>query len=209
MIKALIFDVGGVLFLPKDGKKEKHLLSSFYEACLLLKDFGIDTSNTKEELREVYLKSSMGDIIKEETANLMASILKVSPERLEEAFKKVYADNTCENIELYEYLLALRSRGYKIGILTTQFHLSKEVLVPKKYYKDFDALEISCDDKIKKPDKKAFELILKRLGVKENNSVFIDDQQKNLDAAKEVGMETVLFKDNKQFFQELNSLLPY
>lgn len=37
-IKALIFDIGEVLFLAKDNGKEKNLLSSFREACLLLND---------------------------------------------------------------------------------------------------------------------------------------------------------------------------
>lgn len=205
-IKALIFDVGGVLFLPKNNRKVKHLLSSFGEACLLLKEFGIDTSRSLKVLFDIYIKSSRGEISKEKTLDLMSKELNLSPQKLEELFGKVYRENTLENKELYDYVLELKKKGYKIGILSTQFHLSKDILIPKKYYKNFDALEISCDDKLRKPDEKAFRLILQRLKVKPKNSVFIDDKQENLDVAESIGMKTALFENNKQFLSHLKKL---
>lgn len=205
-IKALIFDVGGVLFLPKNNGKVKHLLSSFGEACLLLKKFGIDTSRSLKVLFDIYIKSSRGEISKEKTLDLMSKELNLSPQKLEELFGKVYRENTLENKELYAYVLELKKKGYKIGILSTQFHLSKDILIPKKYYKNFDALEISCDDKLRKPDEKAFRLILQRLKVKPKNSVFIDDKQENLDVAESIGMKTALFENNKQFLSHLKKL---
>lgn len=205
-IKALIFDVGGVLFLPKNNGKVKHLLSSFGEACLLLKEFGIDTSRSLKVLFDIYIKSSRGEISKEKTLDLMSKELNLSPQKLEELFGKVYRENTLENKELYDYVLELKKKGYKIGILSTQFHLSKDILIPKKYYKNFDALEISCDDKLRKPDEKAFRLILQRLKVKPKNSVFIDDKQENLDVAESIGMKTALFENNKQFLSHLKKL---
>lgn len=205
-IKALIFDVGGVLFLAKDNGREKHLLSSFKEVCLLLKDFGVDVSESQKALSDIYQQSSRGDISKEETLNLMSAELNMSPEKLEGLFKKVYINNTVENNELYNHVLELKKKGYKIGILSTQFHLSKDILIPHKYYENFDALEISCDDGLKKPDEKAFELIIQRLEVKPEESIFIDDKQENLDAAENLGMNTALFENNEQFFSCLSEM---
>ena len=34
-------------------------------------------------------------------------------------------------------------------------------------------------------------------------TLFVDDKQKNLDAAEELGMKTVIFKNNTQFFRDL------
>ena len=79
-------------------------------------------------------------------------------------------------------------------------------MIPNKYYENFDAIEISCDDKLRKPDKKSFELIFKRLDVNPKESLFLDDKQENLDEAKKLGMKTVLFKTNKQFFLDLEKL---
>ncbi|GEM_PF-3468985 len=58
-IKALIFDIGGVLFLAKEENNEKHLLSSFRRACLHLNDFGIDTYDRIDELFSIYRQSSV------------------------------------------------------------------------------------------------------------------------------------------------------
>ncbi|MCK5416816.1 HAD-IA family hydrolase, partial [Candidatus Parcubacteria bacterium] len=205
-IKALIFDIGGVLFLAKKNGKEKNLLSSFREACLLLGNFGIDASMFLEELISIYRQSSVGNISKEETMNLMSNVLKISPKEVERLFKNVYSNNTIENNELYNYVLDLKKDNYKIGILSNQFHLSKDVLVPNKYYKNFDALEISSDDKLKKPDEKAFILILEKLKVKPEESIFVDDKQENLDVAEKLKMKTIIFKNNTQFFSRLKEL---
>lgn len=212
-IKALIFDVGGVLFLVKNKKKRKskNLLSSFKEACLLLKGIDINLNEVYDFLKEIYIKSSRGEFSKKQTLKLLSNELGISIEKTEKAFKDVYKKNTIENKKLYSYIIKLKRKGYKIGILSIQFHLSKSILIPKKYYKNFDALEISCDDKLRKPDEKAFKLILKRLNVKPEESVFVDDKQENLNAAEKLGMKTALFESNKQFFKQLkklNILLP-
>ena len=107
-IKALIFDVGGVLFLPKDNGKEKHLLSSFKEACLFLGEFGINAEESFKNLRNIYLDSSRGKISKEKTLNLMSKELGVPQKRLEGLFEKIYRDNTIENKELYDYVIGLK-----------------------------------------------------------------------------------------------------
>ena len=52
-IKALIFDIGGVLFFPKENGREKHLLSSFKEACLLAKNFDVNALNHWAELFDI------------------------------------------------------------------------------------------------------------------------------------------------------------
>lgn len=205
-IKALIFDIGGVLFLAKDNGKEKNLLSSFKEACLLLNDFGINTSMLLEELFEIYKQSSVGSISKKETMDLMSDVLKISPKKIEKLFQSVYANNAIENNKLYDYILGLKKDGYKIGILSNQFHLSKNILVPDKYYENFDALDISSDDGFKKPDKRAFISILEKLKIKPEEAIFVDDKQENLDIAEKLKMKTAIFKANTQFLSKLKKL---
>ncbi len=204
-IKAVIFDVGEVLFLAKDKKKERNLLSSFRETCLLLKNVDANLEQVYEDTREIYFKSSAGKISKKETLKQFSEKLGISPEKTEKAFEAVYKNNTIENKKLYNYILKLKKGGYKIGISSIQFHLSKEILIPKKYYENFDALQISCDDGLRKPDKKAFEFVLKKLKAEPEESIFIDDKQNNLDAAKELGMKTILFKNNRQLIKDLKN----
>ena len=207
-IKALIFDVGAVLCLVKNMKKRtsKNLLSSYREACFLLKDISVDPEQVYSNTKEIYFKSSAGKISKTEALGLFSKALDVSPKKTEKVFEDVYRKNTIENKKLYDHVLKLKKEGYKIGILSTQFHLSKKILIPEKYYKNFNALVISCDDKLKKPDPKSFELILRRLRVKPNQVLFIDDKQENLDAAEKLSIKSLIFKNNTQFFNGLKKL---
>lgn len=204
-IKAVIFDVGAVLFLAK-SKKKGNLLSSFREACLLLKNVNANLEQVYEDTRDIYFKSSLGKISKKETLKRFSEKLGTSPEKTEKAFEEVYRKNTIENEKLYNYALKLKKNGYKIGISSIQFHLSKKILIPKKYYGHFDALQISCEDGLRKPDKKAFEFILKKLKTEPEESLFIDDKQENLDAAEKLGMKAILFKNNRQLIKDLKKL---
>ncbi|MDP2974019.1 MAG: HAD-IA family hydrolase, partial [Candidatus Diapherotrites archaeon] len=60
-----------------------------------------------------------------------------------------------------------------------------------------------------KPDKKIFVLALKRLGLKAQECVFIDDQQRNTRAAKKLGFKVINFKNRWQCENELKKLLHY
>ncbi|MBI4117064.1 hypothetical protein HY449_04955, partial [Candidatus Pacearchaeota archaeon] len=78
-IKAIVFDVGEVLFLAKKKNREgKGILSSFREACLLLKNVNVDMEQVYNDMREIYFKSSAGKISKKETLKLFSEKLKIS-----------------------------------------------------------------------------------------------------------------------------------
>ena len=184
--------------------QDKHPLNSFGAACRSLKNYGIIvTDEAKSLLFEIYRKSSVGEITREETINQMSEIVKSSPSDLEQAFIKMYTESSVENLELYEHLLDLRRKGYKIGLLSLLFPLSKDVFIPQKYYNNFDAIEVSCEDKLRKPDPRAFRLILERLGVNAHESVFVDDKQENVQASQELGMQGILFESNDQLIKAL------
>ena len=56
-----------------------------------------------------------------------------------------------------------------------------------------------------KPDERAYLAALQRLGSMAEESLFIDDQARNVEAAREVGMEAILFKDYQSLCRELGN----
>jgi len=52
---------------------------------------------------------------------------------------------------------------------------------------------ISGDLGLRKPSPEIYRLVLARLGVQPDHVIFVDDRPKNLDAARELGIRTVLF----------------
>lgn len=71
----------------------------------------------------------------------------------------------------------------------------------------FDAVAASGDIGYAKPEPEAYEIITERLGVRLDESVFIDDRQEYIDGALAVGMRALLFTSNKKLQQDLAPLL--
>ena len=61
----------------------------------------------------------------------------------------------------------------------------------------FDEVVFSCEIGLMKPDQRIFKVMTKKLGVKMEECLFIDDSRKNIIAAKKLGMQTIRFKDYK------------
>ena len=51
-----------------------------------------------------------------------------------------------------------------------------------------------------------YETVLKKVRFKPEECLFIDNTQKNLDAAKKLGIKTILFNDSKQLEKRLKYL---
>jgi hypothetical protein len=71
----------------------------------------------------------------------------------------------------------------------------------------FDEIIISSEIGVAKPDERAFRFALERLGVAPQEAVFVDDFSENVDAARRVGMQVILFKPHVQVEAELDRLL--
>ncbi len=71
----------------------------------------------------------------------------------------------------------------------------------------FDAVILSGDVKMAKPDRPIFELMCERLHVKLSEAVMIDDMQSTCDAVKTFGMQSVCYKNIQQLKAELATIL--
>jgi putative hydrolase of the HAD superfamily len=61
---------------------------------------------------------------------------------------------------------------------------------------------------MRKPDREIYDLTLERMGGPEpSDCLFIDDTDVNCDAARELGMSAVHYRDNAQAIGEIRTLL--
>jgi 2-haloacid dehalogenase len=81
-------------------------------------------------------------------------------------------------------------------------------IVFKRYsfFKLFDGIVISGEEKLIKPDKKIFELMLERYHLKAKNALFIDDNLNNIQAAKELGFATIHVLEKTDLKTELYAM---
>jgi 2-haloacid dehalogenase len=70
----------------------------------------------------------------------------------------------------------------------------------------FDAYVISGLEGVAKPDRRIFEILLRRHGLRPQACVFIDDQARNVDAARELGLVGLHFSSAARLRQDLSGL---
>ena len=74
------------------------------------------------------------------------------------------------------------------------------------FFKAFDGIVVSGEEKMVKPDKRIYHLLLDRYHLKAANTVFIDDNLMNVNAAKEIGLYAIHFKNPGQLEAKLSAI---
>lgn len=217
-IKTIIFDVGGVLALPNYPVKliqDTHLAGvplhcghrnlGVHE--YLANKLKIILDQWFDSIDTIYAQSIEGKVSEKKVLSTISKNLRISSRKIEKLVIHAYKLNFTQNKQLYKFAFKLKKQGYKIAILSDQWHLSKKALILPKYSKKFDSVIISCDVGVRKPNPKIYKLLLKKLKFKPSQCIFIDNQQWNIAPAKKFGFKTILYKNNKQLFKQLEKYL--
>jgi len=101
----------------------------------------------------------------------------------------------------------LKKRGFKIAILSNDSHgLSRLRRNRFGFDELFDTIVISCFHGVAKPDLSLYRIAVDKARVMPENCLFIDDLQKNVTAACQLGMQSILFENVVQLARELSKL---
>ena len=208
MIKAIAFDIGGVLMLGDysvhPNRKGQRSQGLHEQMASKLK---IDMDSWFDAIGPVYAKTITGEIPEKRSIKEMAYNLDVSPKKLENMWVKIIKKSFKFNRKLFTYALKLKKEGYKIAILSDQFYISKKALADKKFIKYFSPVIISCDVGYRKPERMIYEITYKKLKLKPSEIIFIDNRDYNLKTAKKLGMNVVLFKNNKDTISKIDKII--
>ena len=109
--------------------------------------------------------------------------------------------------ETVELLRRLKRKGYRLYCLSNMHFASIEYLEKtQKFWDVFDGAVISCRLQLCKPEAGIYEHLLRTHGLKAEETLFIDDVQKNLDAAAQLGIKILRFESAAQCERELRAL---
>ena len=127
------------------------------------------------------------------------------------AFMKADDRSWCyRNERTLAWMKALKSRGYKIGILTNMApRFAREHF--RSAFADFiaqaDAMVISGDEGIVKPQREIYDLLRGRIALPAASLLFVDDLERNVAAARAAGWQAIRFETNDQVEADFERLL--
>ena len=106
-----------------------------------------------------------------------------------------------------DLLYRLKRQRYPLYCLSNMHFASIEYLEREHtFWEVFDGRVISCRLQLCKPESAIYEHLLQTYALAASETLFIDDVQKNLDAAAELGIRTLRFENAGQCERELRAL---
>ena len=134
-------------------------------------------------------------------ADLYKDALKTLPPSLHETLKDI-CDHWYESLlpipGMEELICSLKQRGFRIYLLSNAAH-SKDLYwqnVPGHRY--FDGTIVSAFEGCIKPERRIYEILLERYGLKAQECLFIDDMPANVQGARNAGMDAYLFNNDPE-----------
>lgn len=194
--KAIGFDYGGVVAGPTGSELNKAICALF--------------NITKEEFREVYFRHNTvlndGDMTYDELWTIFAKEIG-QPEKTEDLLKLIAEWPTHrKNENVLELAEKLKNAGYKIGMLSNNSLANREIMLKGGLEKIFDPLLVSSEIKASKPWPEAYRILAERMGCQPEEIVFIDDSEKNIINARELGFAGIVFKNYESLVADLAAL---
>ncbi len=199
MINNIIFDVGRVI-LDYDWEQ-------------VLMDSGVSEDDAKRITKDIFADPvwhncfDRGDIDVDEVLEPYVS----EHPGDEEAYRYFFAhpeDMPVPRTEVIESLPKLRSKGFKLYILSDYSRYLSEVHFRAGGFTEyFDGIVISYREHMVKPDPELFRLLLKRYGLRPEETVFIDDKIDNVRGAEKAGITGIHVKSKDEVVRYLGSLI--
>lgn len=106
--------------------------------------------------------------------------------------------------ESVEILKQIKARGFNTYVLSNFHQRAFEyVTYNHDFFKYFDGEIISYREKLLKPESEIYMKFVTNYGLKPEESLFIDDTEINVNAAKALGFHSIQFKSPEQLKEEL------
>jgi putative hydrolase of the HAD superfamily len=127
-------------------------------------------------------------------------------------FREIYFEALHANEPMLELMRELRDRGLRMAILTNNVREWEELWRSKLPLDEiFEVIVDSGWVGMRKPQHEIYQLTVERLGdgLEPAGCLFVDDNELNVEAARELGMTAVQFHSNEQAIEEIKAALDH
>ncbi|MBK9388907.1 MAG: HAD family phosphatase [Bacteroidetes bacterium] len=198
MIKNIVFDLGNVLisFRPSEYLDTKEY--SEERKATILKDIF---------LADEWLKLDNGDITLTEAIESINERSSLTKEEIAHIFN-LRTDLMIPLDQNVNLLPELKKRGYRLYYLSNfPIDIFHEIKSGYYFFNYFDGGIISAEVRFSKPDNRIYEILLEKYSLIPQESLFIDDLEINVKAARLIGMKGLVTHGSREISKEVKSVL--
>lgn len=189
MIKAVIFDMYETLIT--------HFNSPLYFGTQMAIDAGICEEKFQELWKPTEIHRTIGKITLEEVLEMILKKNNCYSRELCDSIvqKRIASKEECFNHlhpEIIPLLRSLKEKGIMIGLISNCFSEEAYVISKSTLFPYFDAVYLSYEQGVQKPDSEIYKSCMNKLRVKADECLYVGDGGSfELEAARELGMNAV------------------
>ena len=199
-IKAIIWDLGGVLLRTEDYTSRSELAKICGWSLVGLEHLVFNSESS--------VKAQLGLITAEQHWKNVADALNKNENSIPEIQRLFWGGDRLDEI-LIEYIRETQ-KLYKTALLSNAFDDLRGLIFDVWKIQDmFDEIVISSEAGLMKPDRRIYTLMSERLNIKPEHALFIDDFQTNIEGALEANMKAVRFTSTPQITSTIDKLLNF
>jgi epoxide hydrolase-like predicted phosphatase len=198
MIRAVIWDLGGVLLRTEDYTSRDKLAEDMGKTRddLEFLMYGNDSSN----------QAQSGEISIEKHFSNVRQSLGLTETEMENFLERFWGGDRLD-FDLVDYIRSIKN-GYKTGLLSNAFENLRHLITQEWKFDDaFDYMVVSAEVGTMKPDPRIYQLALNGLGVEAHEAIFVDDFIRNVEGANAVGLQAIHFRSPQQARADLERIL--
>lgn len=198
MIKTVIFDLGGVLVRTEDRRKREALAESHDMTYRELSEYVYN--------RQSAVRATVGEITAGEHWQAVQEDLGLTDQELEDFKEEFWGGDVLDEV-LVEFIRGL-GLHYTTALLSNAWDDLRGVMEEVWEIDEiFNHIFISAEIGLAKPDDAIYQHVIREVGDQPGEMVFIDDFPENVEAARENGLNAILFRSREQALGELREVL--
>jgi epoxide hydrolase-like predicted phosphatase len=196
-IRAVFIDFGGVILRTEEKGPRMRQAERLGMTSRDLEKIIFESESSQ--------RASTGEIPEEAHWQAVAKALGVSRQESDKITAEFFSGDRAD-ATLLEFLRSLRPER-KVGLISNAWSGLRAFITSQRFEDVFDEMIISAEIGLMKPDPRIYHLALEKLGVRPEESVFLDDVLVNVEAARSLGMTGIHFTQPDKALDELKQLL--
>ncbi len=194
MIKAVVLDFEGVISRTED-EQPRHAWDE---------RLGLAVGSVERAVRhsDLWVQAQLGRINERDYWKGVAELLYMRGEDVQ-ALRQDFFRGDRLNYRLLAYIKELKAAGIRTAILANEALSLETRLEALGVLPHFDRIFISAQIGVMKPDPTAYRLALRELGVTPPEAAFVDATLTHVRAAREMGLNAILFRSDTDLRAEL------